>query len=99
MKPGDTITKSQVEDLGAKLEQFAQTLPKQERDVLGWVLTRASTSGELSDADMENVAGGLSLGTAPGFQRPTSQLIGRSLGFGGSPADLAAIRITGSWSW
>lgn len=99
MKPGDKVTKAQVEDLGAKLEKFAKDLPAQERDVLGWVLQRASTGGgELSDEEMKGVAGGLTLGSA-GFQRPTSALLGRSLGFGGSVGDLAAIRISGSWTW
>ena len=90
------VGKTEIEALGAKLEGFAKDLPKAERDVLGWVLQRAATSsGELSDADMEGVAGGLA--SPAGFQRPTSALLGRSLGFGGG--DLAAFRIGVSWSW
>ena len=94
------VSKQQIEDLGAKLEKFAKDLPKAERDVLGWVLQRASAgSGELSDEDMKGVAGGLSLaGPTAGFQRPTSALLGRSVGFT-APGDLAAARIGVSWSW
>ena len=93
------VSKQQIEDLGSKLEAFAKDLPKAERDVLGWVLQRASAgSGELSDEDMKGVAGGLSLAPTAGFQRPTSALLGRSVGFGGA-GDLAAARIGISWSW
>lgn len=101
MKPGDQVSHTQVENLGAKLEQFAQGLPKEERDVLGWVLQRASSaSSELSDEDMEGVAGGLSTPGSYSFQRPTSQLLGRAIGFPGkSVGDLATIGIRGSWSW
>jgi hypothetical protein len=92
----EQVGKQQIEDLGARLEKFAKDLPKAERDVLGWVLQRAATSsGELSDEDMKGVAGGLA--SPAGFQRPTSALLGRSLGFGGG--DLAALRISISWSW
>jgi len=90
------VSKQQIEDLGARLEAFAKDLPKAERDVLGWVLERASTaSGELSDEDMKGVAGGLSSPTS--FQRPTSALLARSVGGFQTPADLVSVRI--SWSW
>jgi len=96
----EQVSKAQVENLGAKLEEFAKGLPKAERDVLGWVLQRASTaSGELSDEDLKDVAGGLSNLQLGSFQRPTSALLGRSLGFGGAGGDLAAARIGISWSW
>ena len=89
------VSKAQIEDLGAKLEKFAKDLPKAERDVLGWVLERASGGGELSDEDMKGVAGGLS--NPAGFQRPTSALLARSVGGFQNPLDLVAVRI--SWSW
>lgn len=97
------VTKKQIEDLGAKLEKFAKDLPKAERDVLGWVLQRASTaSGQLSDKDLEQVSGGLLATPTGGFSRPTSSLLGKSLtegGMGGklSGADALAWRV--SWSW
>jgi hypothetical protein len=98
MKAGDHVSKAQVEDLGAKLEKFAQGLPKEEKDVLGWILSRASAaSNQLSDEDLDKVAGGLSLGSNMLFQRPTSQLIGSALGFGGG--QVSTIGIRGSWSW
>ena len=98
MKAGDKVSKQQVEDLGTKLEKFAQGLPKEERDVLGWVLERASTAtGELSEEDLKKVAGGISALQLAGFQRPTSALIGKTLGFGGG--QISTIGIRGSWSW
>ena len=69
MKAGDKVSKEQVEDLGTKLEKFAQGLPKEERDVLGWVLERASTAtGQLSDEDLKKVAGGVSSLQLAGFR-------------------------------
>jgi len=99
MKAGDKVSKAQVEDLGAKLEKFAQTLPKEEKDVLGWILQRASSAGsELSEEDMKGVAGGLS--NPLQFQRPTAALLGNALGFGGfGGSQVATIGIRGSWSW
>jgi hypothetical protein len=92
------VTKAQIEDLGAKLESFAKGLPKAERDVLGWILERASRgSGELSDEDMMSVAGGLGPMSMGNFERPTSALLARTVGGFQNPGDLAAIRI--SWSW
>ena len=91
------VSKQQIEDLGAKLEKFAQGLPKAERDVLGWVLQRAAAAGgELSDKDLKQVSGGLLSVPLSGFQRQTSALLSKSLPLGGA-GDMVASRI--SWSW
>jgi hypothetical protein len=45
-----------VEAVQQKLQAFSSGLPQQEKNVLDWVLARAST--ELSDGDLEDVAGG-----------------------------------------
>jgi hypothetical protein len=54
------IKKHDVDSLAAKLETFAESLPAQERGVLGWVLARARATSEveLADGELESVAGG-----------------------------------------
>jgi hypothetical protein len=49
--------KADVESVNQKLQAFADGLPNQERNILAWVLSRSSGS-ELSDGDLEDVAGG-----------------------------------------
>jgi hypothetical protein len=60
MANGTTIRKSAVEALAGKLEVFAASLPEQEQNVLGWILSRAQETGtaELSESQLESVAGG-----------------------------------------
>jgi len=54
------IKRKDVDALAGKLKEFAQELPEQERNVLDWLMTRArSASEELSEADLDSVAGGL----------------------------------------
>jgi hypothetical protein len=54
------IKKSAVDSLSGKLNRFAQNLPEQEQNVLGWILTRAqaASDAELTDRELEAVAGG-----------------------------------------
>jgi hypothetical protein len=53
------ITRKDVNALAGKLEEFANGLPEQEKNVLGWVLERArSADVELSESDLEAAAGG-----------------------------------------
>lgn len=56
------LKKSAVESLASKLERFGHDLPEQEQNVLGWILTRAQATSEadLSDSELEMVAGGQS---------------------------------------
>lgn len=58
-----TIRRSDVDSLEQKLKVFAKELPDQERNVLGWLLTRAraaSAKEGLEDEALESVAGGQS---------------------------------------
>jgi hypothetical protein len=75
-----TITKQDVEGVAEKLEQFAESLPEQERNVLGWILTRAQSAEE---ADVTGHSFGLVqpqlLG---GFSSPISSQLARSAGLG-----------------
>lgn len=53
------IKRSDVESLAGKLEHFSEGLSSQEQQVLDWILARArNASAELSDADLDTVAGG-----------------------------------------
>lgn len=54
------IKRRDVEALSAKLETFAKGLPEQEQEVLNWLVARAKSSDtEISDADLNDVSGGL----------------------------------------
>jgi len=75
-----TITKQDVEAVSSKLGSFMESLPEQERDVLGWILTRAEA------ASTEDTAGYFqSLGQVTplaGFSSPFAAQLGKSAGFG-----------------
>ena len=77
-----TLTRSQVESVEGKLEQFAKELPEQERNVLGWLVSRARTASSATVADDDLDAG------APGRYDLAS-----ALGFTDDMGDL-----TISWS-
>jgi hypothetical protein len=68
------IKRKDVDSLARKIEAFAQTLPEQEQNVLGWLLSRAEAASDLTDSDLDTVAGGGSL----------SSQLANSMGFGGS---------------
>lgn len=60
--PEKTLSRKDVDSLGAKLEQFAEGLPEQEKNVLAWLMARARASSpatEVSEEDLEAVSGGL----------------------------------------
>ncbi len=59
------IRKSAVNSLAGKLKRFAQDLPEQEKNVLGWILSRAQATAdaELSDEQLDTVSGGQALST------------------------------------
>jgi hypothetical protein len=77
------IKRKDVDSLASKIETFAKTLPEQEQNVLGWILTRAEAATDLTDADLDSVAGG----------GPLSSQLAHSLGFGATNDN-----ITVSWS-
>jgi hypothetical protein len=72
------ITKDDVEGMAAKLEAFAETLPEQEQNVLGWIITRAQAAPE---GDTEGYSNLSAQQLAP-FQTPLSAQLGRAAGFG-----------------
>jgi hypothetical protein len=76
-----TIRKQDVDALASKLEQFAKTLPAQEQGVLGWVLARAQATSEveLSEGELESVAGGHTSG-------PMHRVLEKAAGLHGSKA-------------
>ena len=54
------INQHDVDVVQRKLREFTRQLPEQEQNVLAWMLTR-SQGPELSDAELEDVAGGDSI--------------------------------------
>jgi len=78
------IKRKDVDSLARKIETFAQTLPEQEQNVLGWILSRAEAATELTDSDLDAVAGGGSL----------SSQLANSMGLGSAADDT----VTVSWS-
>ena len=50
------FSQADVASVNEKLQAFASGLPKQEQNILAWVMAR--NSPELSDTDLEDVAGG-----------------------------------------
>ncbi len=96
------VTPQDIDAVAEKLAKFAEQLPQQERNILGWIIARASAASE------QDVSGYLSgLGTA--LPAPTTGLYsGSAL----SPAlrtaaGLGAVRpglgpaasLTISWGW
>lgn len=80
------VKKSDVDSLAGKLQEFAKDLPEHEQNVLGWLLSRAqasTSSGELSEAALDAVAGG---------QEAMSSQLADSLGFTGEEE---AVEVTG----
>jgi hypothetical protein len=88
--PQTTITKQDVEGVAQKLEQFAEGLPEQERNVLGWILTRAQ-SAEEADVTGHNF-GLVTPQPAGGFSTPIASQLASSAG-------LSALRGTSTVSW
>ena len=68
------IKRKDVDAVAAKLQNFANTLPEQERNVLSWLLSRAEASPEISEMSDE------ALDAVSGGQAMSSQLA-ESLGF------------------
>jgi hypothetical protein len=70
------ITSKDVRSVADKLDAFAKELPEHERNVLGWVLTRAQ-AGPSPD-----MAAAASKGTknVPGVSGPTANQLARAVG-------------------
>lgn len=69
------ITKDSVEGVAEKLAKFAQGLPDQERDVLGWILTRAQSVPATDPGEVEPRP-------LAGFRTSMASELARSAGFG-----------------
>jgi hypothetical protein len=75
--PRTTISKQDVEGVAGKLAKFAESLPEQERNVLGWILTRAQAATEAQTTDRD---WGLTGPTQ--VSGPLSSQLARSAGLG-----------------
>lgn len=78
--PNTRITRDDVEAVAGKLDAFMADLPEQERDVLGWILTRAQAAPDEDTAGFYQ-----SYSASPQqlqFATPLSTQLGRSAGFG-----------------
>lgn len=83
------IKRSDVDAVASKLQNFAQTLPEHEKNVLGWLLSRAQSSTaaeEMSEDALEAVSGG---------RQAMSSQLAESLGF--AEAD-EGIKVSVEWS-
>jgi len=72
-----TISKAEVEQVAGKLESFMQSLPEQEQEVLGWILTRAAAAPESDTFGYSQFSP-----TLAGFSSPLSTQLGLASGFG-----------------
>ena len=72
------LTKQEIEAVAAKLDAFAETLPDQERDVLGWILTRAEAAQSAATPSAPAPREAL----LPGFNTSMASQLARSAGFG-----------------
>ena len=78
-QPRTRISKQDVEGVAGKLESFAESLPEQERNVLGWILTRAQAA---SMEDTSGYLGEYSSSLVPGFNTPIGSQLALASGFG-----------------
>ncbi len=68
----EEFTEDEVSVFCTKLELWGESLPRKERALLEILLKTASEIGSgLSDADLDNVAGGAVFGTRPTLGRTT----------------------------
>ena len=77
--PQTRISKQDVDGVASKLEQFMDSLPEQERNVLGWILTRANAA---SEQDTAGYLGSVSSALVPGFNTPIASQLALASGFG-----------------
>jgi hypothetical protein len=63
-----TLTRSDVQSVERKLRKFSSDLPEQERNVLGWLVSRAKSASSTAMMDEDHqAAGNQDLATALGF--------------------------------
>ena len=90
------LTKKDIVSVADKLGQFAKTLPKQEQDVLGWILTRAQAAPPM---DMTAAASKAVPATQElaGFASPLAAQLARSVGLG--PTKASDVTVVVGWSY
>jgi hypothetical protein len=82
-----TISRRDVNELAAKLEKFAQDLPRQEAEVLGWILARAQATAKqkLSKSALDRVSTPV----------PLSKQLAEAVGLGqGGPSEDVNVNVT-----
>jgi hypothetical protein len=88
-----------VESVAQKLETFAKGLPDQERQILGWIVARASAASEQEVsgylAGQQSLFSSAALQANPSFRTPVGAQVGRAVGFGA--ANPRALTV--SWGW
>jgi hypothetical protein len=75
-KKSTKLTKKDIESVADKLQAFAQDLPEQERDVLGWILTRAQAAPSAA----VTVAGAKAIADVPGYRTRMAAELAKSAG-------------------
>ena len=70
------LTKKDIESVAAKLESFTEELPEQERNVLGWILTRA----QAAPSSPVVVAGAKAAPDVPGYRTHMAAELAKSAG-------------------
>jgi hypothetical protein len=90
------LTKKDIVSVANKLGAFAKQLPKQERDVLGWILTRAQTAPpiDMTAAASKAVPAGAEV---QGFKGSLASQLARSVGLG--PTRVADVTVTVGWGY
>ncbi|MGH2587941.1 MAG: hypothetical protein ACRDJE_23720 [Dehalococcoidia bacterium] len=90
-----TITQDEINTLAGKLQPFAEQLTEQERQVLGWIIARASMARE--DDVAGYTTGGLPTPALPGFGPGLPSRLGQAAGFGrgptGTEADAVKVKV------
>lgn len=99
MAESTKVTPQDVDQVAGKLQEFAQGLPEQQRQILGWIVARASAAGEEDVAGYATgQLGSFQSAQLTGFQSGFSSQFGRAAGFGRlGGTNPAALTI--SWSW
>jgi hypothetical protein len=93
--PTTRISKEEVESVAGKLSAFAKDLPQQERDVLGWILTRAQAA---PPAEMA-AAAAAAAPQVSGLRTSLATQLARSVGFGIGGVAKPEITVVVGWQY
>ncbi len=89
------ISKEEVESVAEKLSEFVKDLPQQERDVLGWILTRAQAAPAAEMA----AAAAAAAPQVSGLRTPLATQLARSVGFGTGGAAKPEVTVIVGWQY